>query len=203
MKEQFTAFQSAGGRKQNLRLVYAHDLGRNVQYLAFGRNRNLERQLVDKSLQPHILESTPKDASSRFKDADHLEAWFQKGREVHWLLGPSADLAGIIWYGREPLPSSSTLYKPPQHTFAIRLYEGYTGQGLARPFMEKSLRHYAGDMALRNEAFRGIWLQTDIANEAALRTYQHVGYQEIGRDTLRVTMVLSPEQIRRVCDPGA
>jgi len=77
--------------------------------IATGVDPELEKQLVEKSRQPNILKYTPKDAAQRFSDQDALERWRAGGREIHWLLGPGNDLAGIIWYGQKPFPLQSGL----------------------------------------------------------------------------------------------
>lgn len=166
-----------------------------VELLGVGNDAVLEAQLIAKSTQPAILKYTPKDANERFRDAAALAAWQAKGRELHWLIGPGKDLAGIIWYGRSDFPLDIDLPEVPQETFAIRIYEGYAGHGLARPFMKLSLKTAVRLKQERGEPIVGIWLQTDIVNQAAVAAYTKFGYQEVDRDDKRVTMILSTEQI--------
>jgi GNAT superfamily N-acetyltransferase len=188
-----------GEEAPSLELFYAHKLGRGITYLAVGRNQHLEGQLIAKSSQPHIMANTPNDHLGRFADADQLENWFAGGRTVHWLLGKNADLAGVIWYGEKPMKID--IPNPPHHTFAIRLYQGYEGTGLARPSMRLSLGKYVANLAV-NSGFSGLWLETETTNAAALHNYERFGYEEVARDSHQVTMVLSPEQIATIFASG-
>jgi GNAT superfamily N-acetyltransferase len=167
-----------------------------IIYLAVGRDENLEAQLIKKSHQPNILKYTPKDAKKRFGSPEMFKQWLAKGREIHWLLGADNDLAGIIWYGKSDFPLDIELPEIPEETFAIRLYDGYTGHGLARPFMELSLKTAVQSKQARDEKITGIWLQTDFDNPAAVAAYTKFGYQEVARDDKRVTMVLDTSRIR-------
>lgn len=164
-------------------------------HLAVGQDSALDEQLIRKSQEPNILKYTPNDASKRFGSIDALNKWRAKGREIHWLLGADNDLAGIIWYGKSEFPVQMELPEIPQETFAIRIYDGYSGHGLARPFMTLSLRTAVRLKQQRGEKVVGIWLQTDLDNEAACAAYTKFGYQEVARDGQRITMVLPSEQI--------
>lgn len=166
-----------------------------TEYLAVGSDTDLEDQLIEKSRQPNILKYTPKDAKERFGDRDMLERWLAKGRVIHWLLGPDNDLAGIIWYGKSKFPLDVQLPETPDETFAIRIYDGYNGHGLAKPFMRLSLQTAARQKQARGEPVTGIWLQTDIDNPAAVAAYTKFGYKEIARNEKRTTMILSSKQI--------
>ncbi len=163
--------------------------------LAVGSDPALERQLIEKSRQSNIVKYTPKDASSRFGSQEMLEKWRAGGREIHWLLGKDNDLAGIIWYGKKDFPLDMQLPEVPTETFAIRLYDGYTGHRLSGPFMRQSLAVHAKMQKEQGGSVAGIWLETDVDNPAALASYTKFGYQEVGRDDKRVTMVLYPSQI--------
>jgi GNAT superfamily N-acetyltransferase len=166
--------------------------------LAVGDDPGFVRQLIKKSREPAILKYTPKDAARRFGDADMFAAWQAKGREVHWLLGEGDDLAGIIWYGASDFPLKDLeLPQTPGETFAIRLYEGYAGHHLARPFMALSLKAHLQLKRKRGEPVTGIWLQTDTTNPAAIAAYTKFGYREVARDEKRVTMILDGGQMER------
>lgn len=172
-----------------------------TEYIASGHDEDLERQLVTKSLQPHIVEYTPNDSQKRFATVESLREWrLTKNRELHWLLGPEKDLAGIIWYGPSTFPIDINLSEVPEETFAIRLYEGYVGNGLAKPFMKQSLRLAVEQKREKNQMLCGIWLQTDVGNEAAVASYSKFGYQEVHRDEKRVTMIMVPSQILAAVD---
>lgn len=167
-----------------------------TEYIATGNDVYLDKQLVNKSLQSHILEHTPNDSNKRFADISSLHDWqTTKNRELHWLLGPDKDLAGIIWYGALQFPLESKLHDIPSETFAIRIYEGYVGHGLAKPFMKQSLRIHIERKLLSNHKVSGIWLETDVDNEVAIASYLKFGYHEVHRDDTRVTMMMTSAQI--------
>lgn len=166
-----------------------------VECIATGWNMELERQLVEKSRQENILLHTPKDAAERFKDHESVEKWLAKGREVHWLLGKDNDLAGIIWYGPAEPPHPIDTKGVTPETFAIQIYDGYVGNGLARPFMLQSLRVLVQERKAAGRPVPFIWLETDIDNIPAVTSYTKFGYEEVSRDDKRILMVLSPERI--------
>jgi len=167
-----------------------------IDHMSLVGSPELEAQLVEKSKQPAILHFTPRDASRRYTDLATLRAYLPtKGRIIHWLVGKNGDLAGIICY-RNGTPSLATdLPEMPTITFTIRLYEGYAGHGLARPFMRLSLRAWAKEQQTRGEIISGIWLKTTLENAAAIAVYTKFGYQEVARDDDSVTMVLSATAI--------
>ena len=166
--------------------------------IANGWSEELAIQLIEKSRQENILLHTPKDAAKRFKDQDSLRQWLTKGREVHWLLGPDQDLAGIIWYGpaEPPQPIDTNGVEP--ETFAIRIYDGYVGKGLARPFMLQSLRVLVAEREAQDKPVPFIWLETDIDNIPAVTSYTKLGYEEYTRDDIRVLMTLTPDKIKTI-----
>lgn len=168
-----------------------------VKNIAIGDDPALDEQLIKKSRQTNILKYTPNDAKKRFGDAAMLQQWRLKGREIHWLLGSDNDLAGIIWYGKSTFPQNIKLPEVPEETFAIRLYGGYAGHGLARPFMNLSLKTYVQLKQARGEEVHGLWLQTDVDNPAALAAYERFGYQEVWRDQKRITMILPAAEVAK------
>ncbi|MGH7196020.1 MAG: GNAT family N-acetyltransferase [Candidatus Saccharimonadales bacterium] len=158
-----------------------------------GHSPELVAQLVEKSLQPHIQQSTPQDAARRFTSAETFANWNKPETALYMLLGKSAtDLAGIVWHRPAPAPLPEIA---ANHTFAIRLYKDYLGQGLARPLMRACLKDYLNLPQAEN--FEGVWLQTDESNEPALKSYQKSGYELVAHDSGRLTMVLSPERAAR------
>ena len=180
---------------ESLTLVKVNgQLSDHVKYIAMGLDGSLVIQLIKKSKQPHIIASTPKDANERFGDLEMFKRWLKKGRLIHWLVADGGDLAGIIWYGEEKIPTEVTLDNPPRITFAIRLYENYLGKGLSVPFMKQSM-HILVSSLKESSDFGGIWLQTEINNKPAVAAYQKFGYKEIGRSDTKVIMVLDKPQV--------
>lgn len=172
-----------------------------VRYITTKVDDTLLAQLINKSLQPNIVKYTPNDSRKRFGNSQMFRLWQAKGREIYLLLGPGDDLAGIIWYGKASFPIAELeLAETPQETFAIRLYEGYTGQGLAVPFMKQTLRLAVQRKQATNQPITGIWLQTDLSNAPARASYVKFGYEEVHQDKERITMVLSPTKILVICN---
>jgi RimJ/RimL family protein N-acetyltransferase len=163
--------------------------------IATGHDEQLEEQLFKKSREPNILQYTPKDAARRFGSKEMFEAWKAGGRELYWLLGNDNDLAGVIWYGKKPAPLRVDGAEQPSETFAIRLYDGYSGHGLAVPAMRQTLHIHVKASQARGEPIAGIWLETDTGNPAALKVYSRFGYHEVHRTDDRVTMVLPASEI--------
>ncbi len=169
-----------------------------IMSIGVGNDSDLERQLIAKSKQPNILKYTPKDSAERFSDHDAFRAWQAGGRELYWLIGPSGDLAGVVWYGKREFPIDMKLADKPDETFAIRLYEGYSGHGLAGAAMTQTLRMHVASAHERGDATPGLWLETDTDNAAALKAYARFGYEEVHRTPQRVTMLLTPHKIERI-----
>lgn len=169
----------------------------NIANLEVGRSTDLENQLITKSSQSNILKFTPRDHNERFTSPESIDKWFSKGRELHWLVSDSGDLAGIIWYGQSYLDNTAT---GPNYTFAIRLYDRYAGKGLAGTFMRQSLKIFAEHIRVSGAEFTGIWLKTDVVNAAAVAAYTKFGYVETTRDDVRVTMKMDEEQIFALAD---
>lgn len=168
------------------------------EFIATGSDSSLENQLIQKSLQENIMKFTPKDHLQRFGNIDMLNKWRAKGRRLFWLIGPEHDLAGIIWYGESEFPYELKLEETPSETFAIRIYDGYAGKGLSNPFMRQSLRIYVEEKLKNGGKPPIIWLQTDVENIPAVKSYTKFGYQEVHRDEKRVTMVLSSDALNTV-----
>lgn len=172
-----------------------------VRYIATGNtNRNLIDQLVTKSKQPHILQFTPNDAARRFVDEQAYYTWLEQGHTVHWLLNDNNDLAGIIWYRTKPSPVPLPELTDITDTFAIRLYENYIGHRLSVPFMLLSLRILRNDLLKDNKPMPGIWLETTVGNDAAIKSYTRLGYSELFRDEEHVIMAMTSAELNHVID---
>jgi GNAT superfamily N-acetyltransferase len=169
-----------------------------ITAVANGDDDALISQVVAKSQEPAIKEFTPKDASKRFGTEEMFKAWKAGGRDLYWLIGQDGDLGGIIWYGKKAFPLDITLPEPPAETFAIRLYDGYSGHGLAVPAMKQTLRLHVQAATERGEPVSGLWLETDSDNPAAIHVYTKFGYHEVHRTAERVTMVLPASEIRSI-----
>ena len=158
----------------------------------------LADQLVEKSKQAHINRWTPNDAASRFSDLEAINKHIDKGRYMY-SLAHGEDLAGIIWYGEKEFPTQEFGPQAANHTFAIRIYEGYLRQGLASPFMDRSLNDYLHTFieTPREDVFNGLWLSSAVDNRA-VELYLRYGYRVAGQSDGKVYMVLSEGKIREI-----
>lgn len=143
-----------------------------------GWNQSLACDLVAKSTEERIVQDTPNDALKRFSTARAADDWHNTGqRTMYSLYGRS--LAGVIWYDIRPRQDIDAEY-----TFAIRLYDEARGRRLARGFMQAAHQDFA--RLKRNLA---VWLETNVDNTAARHLYDGFGYETIGEEDGRVTMV--------------
>lgn len=137
-------------------------------------------QLIAKSREENISESVPNDRFERFRDVESYRSWSSKGKLIFALLS-AEDLAGIIWFSKKNPPIDIDA----DTTFAIRLYSGYRGRSLAKPFM--SLAHYV--LPTFTDRPVKTWLETDETNIGAQRLYSSFGYEVVGNsDAGRVVM---------------
>lgn len=135
-----------------------------------GWSASIAEQLPLLSRQPHILEHTPNDADRRFRDKQAAEAWYadpRKNSRVYTLGRGTTAIAGLAWVSDQSHPAVAEA----AHTFAIRLYDGYRGRGLALPFAR-----IVHDDFLAGSPDGPIWLETDTDNLAAQKIYHRLGY---------------------------
>lgn len=176
-----------------------------------GHTDDFVDQLIRKSRQELIVQNCPKDSSERFSSREAFEQWLQKegGRTSYFLADPSGELAGIVWYGRAELDADILPDFPaelkPNHTFAIRIYDGFNGKGLAKDFIRTTMADYLEQQAggSQSDDFNGFHLETDKDNQAAIRLYEAIGYIAVDPDddSDRLTMVMHPEDAERFAFP--
>lgn len=138
------------------------------------------KQLVKNSLQPHVLKfEGHEDAKGRFKDVASYRKWAEKDRVVYLLLRGD-EVGGIIWFGEKNNEHIGAEYNL---TFGIRLYEGFVGKGLSKPFMQATHKD-----AQRFFPEHTLWLDYDEENIVAGKAYASFGYEELARADGRVIM---------------
>lgn len=138
-----------------------------------------ENEIIQKSQEEHIILATPRDAHERFVSHDSFLKWWTKGRVIY-RLHDGGETAGMIWFS---LPvDRNGLYIPA--TFAIRLYEGAVGQGLAIPFMYSAHDHFLAEYGPQQ-----IWLGVKRSNVPAIHTYKKFGYEMLAEHTEDMTML--------------
>ena len=143
----------------------------------------IARQLVKKSLQPHILEHCWEDSlrNGRFGSESLVQKWMSIGRFVYTMT-ENEELRGVSWFRDSPVEALDSEHRM---TFGVRLYEGAVGRGLAMPFM----RAVHLDL-LRLRSGSGIWLSVRHNNERARELYERFGYRMHSSDAQRDYMVL-------------
>lgn len=119
--------------------------------------------------QQAVVEFCPNDVMKRFGDLEMMEHWLGKngGRGVFLLRETETkQIRGYGWVGlskHEQLPEYA-------NTFAVRLDEHVSGQGLGLPFVSAI---FSGSRALYGTG--GIWGETWGSNVGAVKTYLRVG----------------------------
>jgi hypothetical protein len=140
-------------------------------------------QLIAKSRQPHVMEfESHEDAGGRFKNREAFEAWSENKRRIFYLLLDGKEVAGVIWFGERHNEHIDESYRL---TFAIRLYEGYVGKGLSKPFMR--VAHVGMEKYFPG---KNIWLDFNGDNIAAQKAYESFGYEYIAEKDGRIIMGL-------------
>lgn len=138
-------------------------------------------QLIVKSRQPHVMRyEGDEDAHGRFKDRDAFLEWAKNKRRIFYLLLKDKDIAGVMWFGGR---FNDHIDKSYSLTFAIRLYEGFVGVGLSKPFMA-----VAHEDAQKRLPKGKIWLDFAAENIAAKKAYESFGYNYLGEFDGRVIM---------------
>ena len=143
-----------------------------------GWGDDVAQQLVELSQQSHILQYTPNDHGRRFASEQSAHDWYHAHERAVYTLGEHA-IDGIIWFGE-----SRSDIADGDYTFAIRMYEGAQGKGLARGFMQGAHQDFREQLDYDG----AIWLETDIDNVAARALYAKAGYQEVRTVDERVVM---------------
>lgn len=148
-------------------------------YLLYrGWGDEVAQQLVGLSRQPHIQQYTPNDQARRFASEQSAHEWYAAHERAVYTLGEQA-VDGIIWFGQARSDIADGDY-----TFAIRMYEGAQGKGLARGFMQGAHQDFREQLDYDG----AIWLETDTDNAAARALYAKSGYQEVRTVDERVVM---------------
>ena len=144
----------------------------------------ITKQIISKSQQNEITANCPDDTDRRFTNKEAMLQWGRETPTTIMSLMKGYDLAGMIFFRKKEHELSRY-----DTTFAIRMYHGYRGMGLASEFMRDSHDFFMrpiGDV-FRNPT-QGIWLETDRKNTGALELYKKFGYVAVGGRAERVIM---------------
>lgn len=139
--------------------------------------------------------------STRFQDFESFQRWFAKGRTVYTLTDLTEKLQGIIWFGLLTIPRENLFrsINPENYpfTFAIRVYQDIRGSGCAVGFMAIAFADFISTAEFQDCPGKGIWLETQTDNQAALGLYQRFGFRIASNprsDERRVIMVLDVQK---------
>ena len=94
-------------------------------------------------------------------------------------------LAGMAWFSAR----TNVAAKDATHTYAHRLYEGYTGRGLSVPFA--AVAHQRAIPYIGKGPF---WLSVLTTNTPAVRTYEEIGYKTVAVQQDRRIMMRDERQ---------
>lgn len=96
---------------------------------------------------------------------------------------PEGNLMGIVWLGEEQIPSKDFMVDFNEDefgiTFAIRIYEGARGKGLANRFMKEAIAIFKSTEKYRGFKNKGIWLEVTHDNIPAVRAYERSGFKRV------------------------
>lgn len=142
---------------------------------------------------PLILENT--QDNERFKDFKTYEAWLKKNRNIYTLVDKKEKLNGIIWFGKKQMPKGNNYSQSidTNHysiTFAIRLYEHARGKGLSKKFIKTAWEIFINSEEYLNNPAKGLWLETNINNFAAVKAYKNVGFILVSKPDAKGQVVM-------------
>ncbi len=152
-------------------------------YVVQGLTRGLAEQLPARSQEPAVLDFTPNDyirpddgKPGRFFDVSSASKWISKGRFALPLITTDEKLMGMAWMGPEKPGANEPTITGACTTFAIRLYEGATGDHNCLPYTKAVL-----DAHLEAYDNDGVWLEAWGDNPKALKPYEQAGFIEVTR----------------------
>lgn len=143
------------------------------------------KQLLEYSTTDKEVRSQTSD-TKRFKDRNTYEEWIKKRRIIYSMTDKNGNLLGIIWYGAQTFPQAADLLEELDTTkygitFAIRIYEKARGKKLAVPFMQTAWQMFQQTQEYQNAESKGVWLETNTNNAAAVNSYTKFGYRQVTR----------------------
>lgn len=138
----------------------------------------------------------------RFETRQAFEKW-RKNRHIYTLVGSDNTLLAIVWFGKKEFPEGEyeNDFQPEKYgfTLAIRIYGKARSKGLAIPFMHEALRNFEATevyTASRQKNQHGIWLETNVKNTPATKTYEKFGFTHVARKSKekkqKILMVYRP-----------
>jgi len=141
-----------------------------------GFNDQVAALLYDGTRDPVVIAHT--HDAERFKTPESVMQWHESSStpRTFYSLGNAA-LSAVIWFGE-----SKSVHSSATATFAIRMYDGARGLGIAGDFLEAAHEDFAtihgGD----------VWLAVKNTNSAAQRLYKNHGYIQDDETDGSITM---------------
>ncbi len=159
-----------------------------------GLNRNQVRQLIKFTNTDPLIAETTRDLE-RFKDIKTYRLWLTKKRTIYALIDKNKNLMGIIWFGIKQMPKNINFSEKlnANHysvTFAIRLYEGARGKSLSKKFITNTWELYSNSKEFLENPNKGLWLETNINNFAAVSSYKNLGFKLVSKPDKKGNVIM-------------
>jgi hypothetical protein len=143
----------------------------------------------------------------RFSSKEKFDHWRLKrgGRQIYSLLDEENKLAGILWFGQEPLnlkdyDPTNLSFDPSLYglTWGFRIYGDSRGTGLAAPFAKQAHDHFLTSPGYLQSSSPGLWLETDVDNQGTQVTGKKLGYSVVAKSRSgdRLIMIKPPDNVR-------
>jgi ribosomal protein S18 acetylase RimI-like enzyme len=149
-------------------------------------------QLILYSQQDSLVRQFTSNAK-RFQSREAYDKWV-KERKVYVVSDIDGNLNGIAWFGRKSIPDKAYEQEFDLEefgvTFAIRLYGSARGKGIARNFMESTIRLFKESPEYSQTTTRGIWLETSNDNEPAKKLYLRCGFVQVSQPDEKSKIVM-------------
>lgn len=139
-------------------------------------------QLIDYSCNDPLIQRFTSDGR-RFGSREAFDRWLMKGRTVYTLRTTDLALAGIVWFGQEPLPTREYLMQidPSCYgiTLAMRLYAEARGKGIAEAVVHTGMTLYMNSEAYSYINNNSFWFETSADNNPVRKIFTRMGFFQI------------------------
>lgn len=155
------------------------ELNKKGLFVMQGLDLQIAEQLIKLSFQKNVVKNCENDSIARFASIENIINWHLKGRLplplVRQIGDSTLELAGFGWMGPEKLKDDEPSIPGAQTTFAIRIYDGFTGDHNSLPYTRTIL-----DTHQELYGNEGVWLAAWDDNSSALATYEKAGFEKTG-----------------------
>lgn len=141
------------------------------------------KTLIGYSRTDNVIQKFTSD-SKRFASISTFNQWKKEEKPgIYTLVNEKNELEGLIWFGFKKIPEASFIRKFDVSrygiTFAIRIYAGYRGKGLAFDFMKSSYKMFVKTRKYKLSKNNKIWLRTSFDNKAAISISKKFGFIKV------------------------